>query len=100
MKPNTRAPKKAPCWVSLPQPNLQLLMRMRQVGWVKRSETGATTSGLPLQKSSLLGFLTSTQPTTCGTGILPVTGKMPSIYISLGIAIFRIAIVNFLPLVF
>ena len=23
MKPNTRAPKKAPCWVSLPQPNLQ-----------------------------------------------------------------------------
>ena len=41
-------------------------MRMRQVGWVKRSETGATTSGLPLhsQKSSLLGFVTSTQPTT------------------------------------
>ena len=31
-------------------------MRIRQVGWVKRSETGATTSGLPLQKSSLLGF--------------------------------------------
>ncbi|MGL4378225.1 MAG: hypothetical protein ACRCT1_17420 [Microcoleaceae cyanobacterium] len=44
------------------------------VGWVKRSETGATTSGLPLhsqkslklllQKSWLLGFVTSTQPTT------------------------------------
>ncbi|MEY3867616.1 MAG: hypothetical protein RLZZ338_1507, partial [Cyanobacteriota bacterium] len=40
------------------------------VGWVKRSETGATTSGLPLhsqkslklllQKSWLLGFVTST----------------------------------------
>ena len=32
----------------------------------KRSETGATTSGLPLhsQKSSLLGFLSSTQQST------------------------------------
>ena len=45
---------------------------MRQVGWVKRSETWATTGGLPLQKSWLLGFalrascanVTSTQPTT------------------------------------
>ncbi|MEY3867690.1 MAG: hypothetical protein RLZZ338_1581 [Cyanobacteriota bacterium] len=67
-------------------------MRMREVGWVKRSETGATTGGLPLhsQKSSLLGFLTSTQPTTTYTPSTPMIGDFMPFYRWDGAGLFRL----------